>query len=120
VKSPALTRKTRVPKGFSLLEVLIAIILAAVVLTATISLQANISKLAAIDSLRMAALPIAEEKMEEMARTHFAGREESIRGQFRLIAQTDVLREKFPVSRLRLEVYYGSQKVLEVCSYRAP
>lgn len=103
--------------GFSLLEVLIALAILALVLVALLRLELKSAVLSARTSLVLQALPLAIETSEELAAKNFQGVESKTLDDFTIKAATEDMPGDLPAQRLQVEIYCNDQSYAGIGQY---
>jgi prepilin-type N-terminal cleavage/methylation domain-containing protein len=108
---------SRLTKGFSLLEVMVALAILTLVLVALLRLELKSAVLAARTSLTFKALPLAIEESEELAAKNFQGSETKDKENFKISAFTGDMPGELPAQRLRVEIYSNDQSYAGIVQY---
>ena len=103
--------------GFSLLEVLIALAILALVMFALLRLELKSAVLSARTSLVLQALPLAIETSEELAAKNFQGVESKTLDDFTIKAATEDMPGDLPAQRLQVEIYCNDQSYAGIGQY---
>ncbi|MCD4784619.1 MAG: prepilin-type N-terminal cleavage/methylation domain-containing protein [Candidatus Eremiobacteraeota bacterium] len=98
-------------RGFSLLEVIIALAIALLMLTALLSLEIKASRLAAETIKGFDALPTAIEEIEELTLREFAGRSEKKVNNYLVVTSAKEITKEIDMVRLSVEVYSNDDQL---------
>jgi len=103
-------------RGFSLLEVIIALAIALLMLTALLSLEMKSAKLAAKTIRGFDALPTAIEEIEELSLREFSGKSEKKVDNYLVITQSKEITKEIDMVKLSVEVYSDDEQLLSELS----
>lgn len=104
--------------GFSLLEVVIALAIALLMLSALISLEIKSTALAARATMGLKTLPVAIEKLEEVSQKQFSGTKSEMVDEFEVQTRAvDFNTAEIPYTRIQVEVFYNGQLYSELSTY---
>jgi prepilin-type N-terminal cleavage/methylation domain-containing protein len=104
--------------GFSLIEVLIALGIALVVLTAAISLEVSSTALAARASLGLDTLPYAIERIEEVSRQEFSGSSQEFINEYEIRTTQKDAESSLPMSQIEVEVFLNGESYSRLSLYK--
>ncbi|MDQ7823935.1 MAG: type II secretion system protein [Candidatus Eremiobacteraeota bacterium] len=108
----------RKKKGFTLVEVLVALAIIAIVLVALLRMEVSSIALAARTSLSFRALMLATREMEELSSQTLEGTYEKSYEPFSVSAKTELTSQSgFPLEVLSLEVFYEEAIYAELKSF---
>ncbi len=105
-------------KGFSLIEVLVALAIALLVLTALLSLEMKASRLAAETSVGIDTLPVAIEQIEEVAQREPTGRSEIVKGDYTVVTDIREVLTGVNMVRIKVEVFYNEKPYADLSLYK--
>lgn len=105
-------------RGFSLIEVLVALAIALLVLTALLSLEMKASRLAAETSVGIDTLPVAIEQVEEVAQREPTGRSEIVKGDYTVVTDVREVLTGVNMVRIKVEVYYDEKPYADLSLYK--
>lgn len=105
-------------RGFSLIEVLVALAIALLVLSALLSLEMKASGLAAETSVGIDTLPVAIEKIEEAAKIEPTGRSEIESGDYSVVTDVREVLTGVNMVRIKVEVYYNEKPYADLSLYK--
>ncbi len=111
-------KKNVARNGFSLLEVMVAMAIAVLMLTALITLEMKSTALAARSSVGLDTLPIAIERIEELAEIDFTGESTVPHGEYLVVTSTSDAGGGLPATRIQVEVKYNEQTYSELSLYK--
>lgn len=104
--------------GFSLVEVIVALAITLLVLTALLNLQIRSTKLAAQTSMDIRTLPVAITAVEEVIQTPISGgRSEKNIEEYTVIAEMKDVLTGIDSTRTKVEVYYNDEPYSELSVY---
>jgi prepilin-type N-terminal cleavage/methylation domain-containing protein len=104
--------------GFSLIEVLIALAIALVVLTAAISLEVSSTALAARASMGLDTLPYAIERIEEVSRQEFSGTSQEFKDGYEIRTTQKDAEASMPLTQIEVEVLFNGESYTTLSLYK--
>lgn len=110
--------KIRRKNGFSLIEVIVAVAVAVLMLVALITLEVRSTALAARASIGLDTLPLAIERIEEVAETRSTDHSTKTQGEYRVITKTGEAKAALPATRITVEVQYNDRTYSELSLYK--
>ena len=105
-------------KGFSLLEVIIALAIALIMLVALINLEIRSATLAARASIGFDTLPLAIERVEELTKREFSGTSREFMGEYEVQTTAVESTSELPYTRIKVEVLYNGEPYSELSIYK--
>ena len=105
-------------KGFSLIEVLVALAIALLVLTALLTLGMKATRLAAESSIGIDTLPVAIEHIEELTKRNPTGRSEIQKGEYSIVTDTREILSGVNMVRIKVEVFYKEKPYADLSLYK--
>jgi prepilin-type N-terminal cleavage/methylation domain-containing protein len=105
-------------KGFTLVEILIALGIALVVLTAVIRLEVSATALAARASLGFDSLPYAIERIEEVSRQEFSGTSQEFKDGYEIRTTQKDAEASVPLSQIEVEVLLNGESYSRLSLYK--
>lgn len=106
-------------RGFSLLEVIVAIAVAVLMLTALLSLEIRSTTLAAKTNISFESLPLAIEKIETVSKQQdFTGLSREKVGKFDVETRSMDSTGEIPFYRTKVEVFYNGESCSDISLYK--
>ncbi len=111
--------RRRTEHAFTLIEVLVALAILALVLVALLKMEINSISLSARTSISFRAMLIAVRELDELDRRKFNGEYEKDIDDFTVKAKTELTSQKgIPLEKLSLQVLYGSSDYAELNTFK--
>lgn len=104
--------------GFTLVEIMVAMAIAVLMLVALLSLETKSTTLAARSSVGFETLPIAIERVEDLAEIDFSGEAREIKGNYEIVTRSGETNAGIPLTRIRVEVLYNGAPYSELSLYK--
>jgi prepilin-type N-terminal cleavage/methylation domain-containing protein len=105
-------------KGFSLLEVIVAVTVAVLVLVALLSLEIKSTALAARAAIGFDTLPVAINYIEDLSGRDFSGESQEMKDEYEIKTKADEIDVGIPISRIRVEVLYHGEPYSALSLYK--
>jgi len=105
-------------RGFSLLEVLVALAIALMMLTALLSLEMKSTALAARTSMGINTLPIAIEKIEELIEREASGKSEEKVREYKVVTEVKEVLTGVNMVRIKVEVLFNEEPCCDLSIYK--
>ncbi len=107
------------PRGFTLVEVLVALAILSLVLVALLRMEVSSISLAATSSITLRALMVGTRELDELERTSFSGDLEEEIEPFFIKARTEQTSQKgLPIEKTSLEVFYADKRYTELILFK--
>jgi prepilin-type N-terminal cleavage/methylation domain-containing protein len=113
-----LRRSNTKTRAFSLIEVMIALAIALLLLTALLSLEIRATDLASRTTRGLDALPIAIEEIEEISGKEITGRSERDAGDYKIVLTSKEVPSGINMVRIRVEVYQNDVQQADLSLYK--
>ena len=117
IKGENLKRRKNL-KAFSLIEVMIALAIALIMLTALLSMEIRATDLASRTTNGLDALPVAIEEIEEISDKQIIGRSEKESGDYKIVLTTKEVPSGINMVRTRVEVYRNDVQQADLSLYK--
>lgn len=111
-------KRTNKERAFSLIEVVVALAIALLMLTALLGLQLQAAMLASRSSLGFETLPIAIEKLEDLSGKSVSGTSKELKGEYEIITSSREEMANLPITRIQVEVLYEDQVYSDLSLYK--
>jgi prepilin-type N-terminal cleavage/methylation domain-containing protein len=111
--------KRRKDRAFTLIEVLVALAILAIVLVALLRMEINSVSLSARTSISFRALLLAVRETDELELRNFNGEYEKEIDDFTVKARTELTSQKgIPFEKMSLQVLYGSSDYADINTFK--
>lgn len=118
MKHNIVKKSSKNEKGFTLLEVMVALFIISIVLVALLKMEVNSISLATRTSITFQSLVIATRELDELISKKFSGEYEKPGDPFSIKAKSELTSKSgFPLDRLKLEVIYEDKTYTELDSF---
>jgi prepilin-type N-terminal cleavage/methylation domain-containing protein len=106
-------------RGFTLIEVLVALAIISLVLVALLRLEVSSISTAATNGIAFRALTVATKELDDCVQNNFSGDMEKNVEPFQVKAHTEQTSQNgIPIEKLNLEVLYADKRYSELTSFK--